>query len=316
MGCGISRPSGWCCARWRRPRHSYKNTSGHSTGHSHGGVQGHVHQEHGHQEHGHQEYGHQEHEHQEHRHDPVHGGEQGHESQSVVGSAPPSLASLGYGYRESGREEDSDEPGRVQIKYIINQVGNPCRIMMLGCNLNNGLHQADNPVYGLDDRTLFIEWLAMDYDTRPKNIRPKPRDLLASMWVHVLDRSLLLLRRVYFQAVIEATTRRVVREKVCPLMKIDWNEGTNGPDKEFTLFQPGRSNHPENDEAFEEICDRSKFVKVVASIPARYPQMIRPRRSLLVAEIKIVPSFRKDGNPGAFDMEVVLEDSDSSDSNE
>lgn len=303
MGCGMSQPSGGCYARLRRPRRS--RTSGHATGHSHGGIQGHVHQGHGHQEDGYQEHG----------HDPVHDGEQEHELQSVVGSAPPSLASLGYGYRESGREDDSDEPGRVQLKYTINQIGNPCRIMMLGCNLNNGLHQADNPEYSLDDRTLFIEWIAMDYDTRPRNLRPKPRDLLVSMWVHVFQRSLLLLRRIYFQAVIEATTRRVIREKACPLMEIGWNEGTNGPDSEFTLFQPGRSDHPGNDEAFEEVCDRSKFVKVVASIPARYPQMMQPRRPLLVAEIRIAPSFRRDGNPGAFDMEIVLEDGDSSDSN-
>lgn len=225
---------------------------------------------------------------------------------------PPTLASLGYECRETGREHDSDEPGRVQVQYCVTQIGNPTYIMMLGCNLNNGLRVAEDPEYGFDELTLFIGWMVMDFDDRPKRLRPKPRDILVAMWVDKFRRSLPMLRRIYFQAVIESSTRKAVRDKVCPLIGVSWNEGTNSPWQQITLYQPGRSNRPGNDEAFEELVDRSKFVKLVASIPAKYPQMMRPGCSLTIAEINITPSYSRVGEQGAFDMEVVLEDGDAS----
>lgn len=184
--------------------------------------------------------------------------------------------------------------------------------MMLGCNLNNGLRVAEDPEYGFDELTLFIGWMVMELDDRPKRLRPKPRDTLVAMWVDKFRRSLPMLRRIYFQAVIESSTRRAVRDKVCPLIGVSWNEGTNSPWQQITLYQPGRSNRPGNDEAFEELVDRSKFVKLVASIPAKYPQMMRPGCSLTIAEINIIPSYSRVGEQGAFDMEVVLEDGDAS----
>lgn len=188
--------------------------------------------------------------------------------------------------------------------------------MTLGINLNNELRAADDPEFGLDALTLFVEWIAMDYDNRPRHQRPRPRDVFVALWVHVCRRPLLLLRRFYFQTVIESGTRAIVRDLVCPLLGIAWVTATNSPAQQFTLVQPGRSGRPGNDGAFEELCTQSALVKVVASIPGRYPEMMQPGCALTIAEIVITPSFTNLGEQGAFDMEIVLEDGDASDSSE
>lgn len=232
-----------------------------------------------------------------------------------AGAEPPTVASLGYEYRERGREWDSDEAGRVQIQYTVTQPGNAGRIMTIGYNVNNGRGDPNDPESDLDDFTLFVEWIAMEYDNRPQSERPKARDLLAAMWVHVFRRPLMLLRRIYFEAVIEPSTRNVIRDTVCPLMGIGWDEALHSPTEQFILFQPGRLDNARqgNDEAYEAVRHHTRLVKIVASITKRYPQMKQPGCPLTVAEIKIIPSYGRMGEQGAFDMEVVLEDGDSSD---
>lgn len=280
MGCGVSRPRGFSRGRPRQSHPSGQTTtqSGHNSGRTQDGNQ-----------------------------------EDRVQLQSVEHGVPPTLASLGYECRESGREYDEDEPGRVQIKHVVTQPEEHNYIMTFGHNLNNGMRVPDHPEFGLDELTLFIEWIALDSDTRPKSRRPRAREVLVATWVHICNRPLMLLRRIYFQTVTESTTRQAVRDAVCPLMGIGWCQATNSPVRQFSLVQPGRSGTPGNDEAFERLCEMSKFVKIVASLPLEYPDMRQPGCPLTIATINIIPSYGRIGEQGAFDMEVVLEDGDASD---
>lgn len=241
--------------------------------------------------------------------------EQGYQLEPVV-SKSPTLASLGFESREAGREWDPDEAGRVQIKFAVSQPGNIGRIMLFGYNRHEGRGNPNSPGFGIDDFTLFVQWIAMEYDSRPRSQRPKARELLAAVWVHIIRRPLMLLRRVYFEAVIESTTRNVIRDTVCPLKDIGWDEEVHSPTEQFTLFRPGRITAATqvNDEAFQAACESSKLVKTVASMPKKYPEMLQPGCPLPVVEIKITPSHGHLGEQGAFDMEIVLEDEDASDS--
>lgn len=144
---------------------------------------------------------------------------------------------MGYEYRESASEPDDDEEGRVQKKkYRICQINNWAHIASLGFN--------QNPLCGAsfdgDEATLFVLWIDMDSDNRPS-----AGDLLAAMWEHACNRSLLMLRRICFEAVTEARTQQVVHDTVCPSMGIDWNQKKHSPDGTIILRRPERGSLPQ-----------------------------------------------------------------------
>lgn len=138
--------------------------------------------------------------------------------------------------------------------------------------------------------------------------RPWAGDLLAAMWDHVCKRSLLKLRRIYFEAVTEAHTRQVVSETVCPSMRIGWDQTENRPVGPIILYRPGRGYSSDNDDAFNKMRGQSELVKIVEGMPTIYTQMVQ-RHRLIFGEISIIPACDKEGR-GVFDVEVLLEDSD------
>lgn len=239
-----------------------------------------------------------------------HGQRRHHELQHV--SEPPSLAALGYETRISGTETDSEDADRVQVVYTITELGGGHHIMRVGINEERRDRITNDPdtlaQIALDRQSAFIQWFATENDSRDERNRPRGRDILTAFWVHEVERDLRNLRRVYFQSVVERTTRAAVRDSVCPLMGVEYNNNLNGPNRDINLQPPSRSRTAQNTEAWNLICENSRFVRLVAGMVRKYPGMARSRSTLGVGQINILVGINGLGQRNMFDLEVVLED--------
>lgn len=247
---------------------------------------------------------------------PLQNGPKSHIGWQTQPREAPSLADLGFETRLE-QQVPYGEAGTHSL-YTIKERGKLSHIARLSL-LDNGA--APTPAAAAADATtLFVHYLATDADSRAGAARPRARDVLASFWVDAGGRSLRRLRRLYFETVVERSTRDVVRDWVCPLLGVPYDVHTDGPRGDVTLWLPrarlgGRGVGEEEEEAQDlrsaaeawgHLCRGSRLVRSAMGMPRRFPMEAPGEENLEVVRIDISEGVDPFGNHSAFDLEVTF----------
>lgn len=228
------------------------------------------------------------------RHQPSHT-----ESSSENGSRdqarmPRSLAELGYEMRGL-RDESYDGADTTYSTYIVKESGGLLHIAQLSIITNSPDVR--------DTMTLFVNFINIESDSRAEGTRPRAREMLASFWV-ATGRSLQHFRRLYFETVTESVTRHVLRDLVCPLMRVHFDRLTDGPRADFTLYPPSELTQSEADDAWRQMINRARLVRLARGLLEF--AMASPGEDLSIIQIDVKEAFDNRGSSSAFDLEILF----------
>lgn len=165
----------------------------------------------------------------------------------------------------------------------------------------------ENSTNELDAGTLIVDYIDTERDSRDPEQRPRARDVYASFWVHQAGRSLERLRRIQFQTVVESSTRDAVRDYVCLLMGVAFDQLRDAPWEDMTL----RASSPSNSKpgrAWRLLCERSKLVRSARGVLRDYPDTAPSGERLDIVQIDIHQAYDRYGERSAFDLDVTFGD--------
>lgn len=207
---------------------------------------------------------------------------------------PRSLTDLGYEYAFLHQESYEGEDA-TYLTYRVKESGGLMHIAQLSI--------IENTPDIRDATTLFVNFINTESDSRPEGTRPRAREMLTSFWV-TMGRSLQQLRRLYFEAVTEPITRRVLRDSVCPLMRVHYDRLTDGPRADFTLCPPSELTETDADHAWREMINGSRLVRSARGMLQF--SMASPGEDLSIVQIDVKEAVDRRGNASAFDLEIIF----------
>lgn len=251
----------------------------------------------------------------------------------------PSLAQLGY----EAHLERQESWGEAEIHslYTIRECRPPGQppppiIAQLSaidnnCVANHGPDPEDAGGSSGVGALLVVHHLATEDDSRHDDpARPRARDLLAAFWAGTLGRSPRRLRALRFEAVVETHTRGVLRDLVCPLLRVPYDRCTDGPRGDFALTGPPPrlvsaqvraagatpTRAPDGEaplgaleeaeaEAWVHLCRGSRLVRLAMGMPLRF-DMAAPGEDVEIIRIDVLEGFDKHGNSSAFDLICIF----------
>lgn len=248
----------------------------------------------------------------------------------------PSLAQLGY-KAHLERQESWGDAGTYSL-YTVREpspLGQPPPplIAQLSALDNDAASPDPDDTSAGAGALLVVHHLATEDDSRGDHpARPRARDVLAAFWAGTLGRSPRRLRALRFEAVVETHTRRVLRDLVCPLLRVPYDRCTDGPRGGFALTSPppafasaqvgpvggtparalrddalpgGQEEAEAEAEAWRHLCRGSRLVRLAMGMPLTF-DMAAPGEDVEIIRIEVIEGFDKHGNSSAFDLICVF----------
>ncbi|KAF3769706.1 hypothetical protein M406DRAFT_66176 [Cryphonectria parasitica EP155] len=187
---------------------------------------------------------------------------------------------------------------RALITYDIHEVGMMSYIARLSI-VENGIYQEDSEI-------LVVHFIGTERDSREEPHRPRARDVLAAFWVHQMGRSLRRLRVIHFRTIVEPTTRDVVRDYICPLLDVAYDQLRDTPWEDITLYATSldKSLH----RAWNLLCERSKLVRCAKGVLQESETMTRleGEERLDIVQVDIKQAYDKYGDRSNFDLMIYF----------
>ncbi|PSR83592.1 hypothetical protein BD289DRAFT_280452 [Coniella lustricola] len=213
----------------------------------------------------------------------------------------PILGALGYEVTLSSRIVTDPAPSAAVLStYTINQISPRTCIARVSI-----IETKDTRTASTDANLLIVHSIHTETaDSRPASCRPRARTILASFWVHHVHRSLKTLHRIHFRTVVEASTRAVVRDHVCVLLGVVYDDLHDSPCSDVLLRRStAGAGWGAADEglrrAWSVICAHSRLVRCARGMMKEYGH-----DGLGVVEIGIAQAFDKNGMRSMFDLNL------------
>lgn len=144
-----------------------------------------------------------------------------------------------------------------------------------------------------------------------------------AFWTHTLHRDPGILRRLYFESVLESQTTEVLQQQICPRLGKRWTEGVHAaPWETLNVYRPYGTTYGGGVDATEDELDMwgmlvgemgsgSQLVKIAQHMCAAYPRGDEYTGVVQVERIVFRPKMDHLMRPVGYDLEIRmgLEDS-------